>query len=247
MLRKLHCPFSSEAENAVRAVDEAGMITFGMLLWGHPDDTKGSLRATLDYLGKHCDVIAPNICMPYPGTGLWDEVHEVIANNRVARGAVARAAQPALLRGLIFTETGAAMTPHHTKRKGKRYCYYTSMDVIRKRPAAELRGPQRLPGAMVEEAVIGEIRRMLRTPEVAARTARAVRKDRPDLDETTVVAALAQFDDLWKALIPAEQARIVQLLVARITVSEAGLAIDLRHDGLGAIAALMAPPKKEVA
>ena len=27
------------------------------------------------------------------------------------------------------------------------------MDVIRNRPAAELRGPQRLPGAMVEEAV----------------------------------------------------------------------------------------------
>jgi len=66
-------------------------------------------------------------------------------------------------------------------------------------------------------------------------------------NESTVVAALAQFDDLWKALIPAEQARIVQLLVARINVSEAGLAIDLRHDGLGAIAALMAPPKKEVA
>ena len=67
------------------------------------------------------------------------------------------------------------------------------------------------------------------------------------VDETAVVAALGQFDDLWRALIPAEQARIVQLLVARITVSEAGLAIDLRHDGLGAIAALMAPPRKEVA
>jgi hypothetical protein len=53
---------------------------------------------------------------------LWDEVHEVIANNRVARAAVARTAQPALLRGLIFTESGAAMMPHHTKRKGKRYC-----------------------------------------------------------------------------------------------------------------------------
>lgn len=54
---------------------------------------------------------------------LASEAHAVIANNRVAREAVARAAQPALLRGLIFTETGAAMTPHHTKRKGKRYCY----------------------------------------------------------------------------------------------------------------------------
>ncbi len=190
------------------------------------------------YPGEHAAIIDQK---------LWDEVHAVMADNRVARAAVARKAHPALLRGLIFTETGAAMTLHHTKRKGKRYCYYTSMDVIRKRPATELRGPQRLPGAMVEEAVIGEIRRMLRTSEVAARTARAVRKERPDLEETKVVAALAQFDDLWKALIPAEQARIVQLLVARITVSEAGLAIDLRHDGLGAIATLMAPPKKEVA
>ncbi|HET7410148.1 MAG TPA: hypothetical protein VFJ13_08090 [Paracoccaceae bacterium] len=100
----------------------------------------------------------------------------------------------------------------------------------------------------MEEAVIGEIRRLLRTPEIAARTARALRKKRPDLGADAVTAALAQFDDLWKALIPAEQARIVQLLVARVTVSEAGLAVDLRHEGLGALASLIVPPKqKEVA
>jgi site-specific DNA recombinase len=53
----------------------------------------------------------------------------------------------------------------------------------------------------------------------------------------------------WKgnALIPAEQARVVRLLVARVTASEAGLAVDIRHEGLGAIAALMAPTKPEVA
>ncbi len=103
------------------------------------------------YLGLavHKDEVHPGEHAAIIDQKLWDEVHEVIANNRVARAAVARTAQPALLRGLIFTETGAAMTPHHTRRKGKRYCYYTSMDVIRKRPAAELRGPQRLPGAMV--------------------------------------------------------------------------------------------------
>jgi len=33
----------------------------------------------------------------------------------------------------------------------------------------------------------------------------------------------------------------------RITASEAGLAVDLRHEGLRAIAALMAPAKPEVA
>ena len=41
--------------------------------------------------------------------------------------------------------------------------------------------------------------------------------------------------------------RHVQLLVARVTVGEAGLAVDLRHEGLGAIAALVAPQRKQVA
>jgi hypothetical protein len=39
--------------------------------------------------------------------------------------------------------------------------------------------------------------------------------------------------------------RTKQLL--RFTASEAGLAVDLRHEGLGAIAALMAPAKPQVA
>ncbi|MFN3146339.1 MAG: hypothetical protein ACE368_14415 [Paracoccaceae bacterium] len=99
----------------------------------------------------------------------------------------------------------------------------------------------------MEEAVIGEIRRLLRTPEIIARTARVLKKERPDLDESTVSAALTQFDELWKALIPAEQARIVQLLVARVTVGEDGLDIDLRHDGLGALASLMTPAREDAA
>ena len=91
------------------------------------------------------------------------------------------------------------------------------------------------------------IRRLLRTPEIIARTARALKRERPDLDESTVTAALTQFDDLWKALIPAEQARVVQLLVARVTVGEDGLDIDLRHDGLGVLASLMAPAREDAA
>lgn len=178
---------------------------------------------------------------------MWDAARAVLKGNTHARAGRTRAAAPALLRGLIFTQTGAAMTLHHTKRKGKRYCYYTSMDVIRGRPKAELRGPQRLPAAMVDEAVVAEVRRLLRTPEMVARTARALKKERPELDENTVVATLAQFDDMWAALIPAEQARLVQLLVARITVGEGGMDIDLRHDGLGALASLLAPKTEDAA
>lgn len=96
------------------------------------------------------------------------------------------------------------------------------MDAIKKRPKAEIRGPQRLPSGMVEDAVVGEIRRPPRFPEVAARVSRTLRKDRPDLGEADISASLIQFDEMWKALIPAEQARVVRLLVARVTAATLG-------------------------
>jgi site-specific DNA recombinase len=40
---------------------------------------------------------------------------------------------------------------------------------------------------------------------------------------------------MWTALFPAEQARIARLLVQRVTVSARGIAVDLRHDGVGAV------------
>lgn len=46
---------------------------------------------------------------------------------------------------------------------------------------------------------------------------------------------MQSFDQLWAALFPAEQMRIVHLLVDRVTVGEGGVAVDLRHEGLGAV------------
>jgi hypothetical protein len=51
-----------------------------------------------------------------------------------------------------------------------------------------------------------------------------------------LLAALRKFNGLWEVLFPAERARIVRLLVARVTVGAEGMAIDLRHDGLGSLA-----------
>jgi len=70
---------------------------------------------------------------------------------------------PAPLKGLIFTDTGAAMTPTATKKRGKLYRYYVSMDVIKNRTteddsASDL-APTRLPAGMVEDAIVTEVRR----------------------------------------------------------------------------------------
>ena len=44
--------------------------------------------------------------------------------------------------------------------------------------------------------------------------------------------ALTEFDPLWDELFPAEQARIVQLLVERVDVRMHGVEVRLRPNGL---------------
>jgi site-specific DNA recombinase len=52
------------------------------------------------------------------------------------------------------------------------------------------------------------------------------------LQEREVRDDLERFEPLWNELFPAEQARIVQLLVERVDVSNDGIDISLRTEGL---------------
>jgi len=175
------------------------------------------------YPGEHDAIISKD---------LWDQVRAIMQTSPRARAANTRARTPALLKGLIFTDTGAAMTPTFTRKGAKQYRYYISMDVVRNREASSTAGARRLPAGMIEAAVIGELRSLLRTPEIATHALQALRRDAAKISEAEVVAALAGFDDLWHALFPAEQTRIIQLLVQRATVTEAGLVLDLRREGI---------------
>ena len=189
------------------------------------------------YPGEHAAIIDHD---------LWNKVHTILQQSPRQRASNTRTQAPALLKGIIFTETGAAMTPTATKKGSRLYRYYTSMDLIRNRATGENAGPQRLPAGMIEAAVVGEIQRMVRAPEVAARTIEALRTEDGSVDERAVISALASFDQLWASLFPAEQARIVQLLVERVTIGTNGVAVDLRNDGLGSIVRDMITPRNEV-
>ncbi len=48
--------------------------------------------------------------------------------------------------------------------------------------------------------------------------------------------ALVRLDPLWDELFPAEQARIVALLVERVDIGTGGMNVRLRMDGLAALA-----------
>jgi DNA invertase Pin-like site-specific DNA recombinase len=178
---------------------------------------------------------------------LWDQVQSILQESPRQRAANTRCQTPALLKGLIFTANGVAMTPTATKKGSRHYRYYTSMDAIRNRAGEATDGFVRLNAGMVEGAVIQHIRSLLRTPEIVARAVEAARRADPDMDERDVVTALAGFDSLWESLFPAEQARTARLLIERVTVSAEGLAVDLRTEGLGSVIREMVTPKQELA
>jgi hypothetical protein len=177
------------------------------------------------YPGEHDAIISQD---------LWERVHAILRQSPRDRRAKNRNSSEALLKGLIFTDTGTAMTPTYTRKGERLYHYYTSMDLIRNRETGGA-GPMRLAAAMVDGAVIAEMRRIIGSPEIAARVIEAQRREDGSTDERAIVSALQRFNDLWDALYPAEQARIVRLLVDRVTVGPTGMAVDLRNNGIATL------------
>ena len=176
---------------------------------------------------------------------LWDKVHAILGESPRTRAANTRARTPALLKGLVFAPGGRAMTPAHTRKKGRLYRYYVTTSVIKEGP--ESCPVRRVPAGLIEAAVIDQMRSTLRTPEMVARTWRTARADGEAMPEKEVVTALGGLDPLWDELFPAEQARIVQLLVERVDISTAGLHVTLRTDGLLRLAGELAPKARRAA
>jgi site-specific DNA recombinase len=83
--------------------------------------------------------------------------------------------------------------------------------------------------------------------ETIAATIRAARAHDVAISDDEVREALQRLDPLWDELFPAEQARIVQLLVERVTVAEDELDIRLRTAGLASVAAELRQPERRAA
>jgi len=173
---------------------------------------------------------------PYPGEhrpiidrNLWDQVHAILKVSPRKRAAGTRAQTPALLKGLLFGCSGEAMTPTHTRKGGKLYRYYVSQSILKATGSPAVR---QVPAAEVEKIVIDQVRAVLQSPEVIVQTWKNARRTAKDVTENQVRTALAEFEPLWNELFPAEQARLIQLLVDRVDVQSDGIDIRLRIEGL---------------
>ncbi|NQW09478.1 MAG: recombinase family protein [Alphaproteobacteria bacterium] len=176
------------------------------------------------YPGEHKAIISRD---------LWDKAHSIMAVSPRTRASNTRAQTPSLLKGLLFGPTGCAMSPSHTRKGGRLYRYYVSQSVIKR--GAGACPVARLPAAEIEAGVVDQLRGMLRAPEIIIGTWRAARPEIEGIAEAEVREAIERLDPLWDELFPAEQARIVQLLIERVDVGIGGVDIRLRTAGLASL------------
>lgn len=177
------------------------------------------------YPGEHDAIIDREI---------WDKVHAILAVSPRKRAARTRAGTPALLKGLLYGPDGAAFSPSHTRKRDRLYRYYISQTVLKHGAGSCPVG--RVPADDIEAAVIDQLRAILRQPEIIAGTWKAARARDRDICESDARAALQQIDPLWDELFPAEQARIVSLVIERIDIGPDGMHVRIRVDGLTTLA-----------
>jgi site-specific DNA recombinase len=188
------------------------------------------------YPGEHEAIISRD---------LWNRVHGILQESPRVRARHTRTLEPALLKGLIFGPTGGAMSPTYTRKGGRLYRYYVSQSVLKLGP--ETCSIRRVAAAEIETAVVDQLRGMLRAPEIVVCTWRVARQLMGDIKEAEVREALEQLDPLWDELFPAEQARIVQLLVERVDIGPDGIDIRLRTSGIASLIAdlrMMGAPRR---
>jgi DNA invertase Pin-like site-specific DNA recombinase len=193
------------------------------------------------YPGEHQAII---------GRALWDQAHAVLQVSPRSRANESRQHQPALLKGLLFGLDGRALSPTHARKNGRLYRYYVAQRVLKGDAAVERAGEgsgagtdstghnsivQRISAAAIEAAVVDQVRALLRQPEVVVGTWLSAKAEAPDLTEGATREALQRLDPLWEEMFPAEQARIVRLLVERVVLGPDGADIRLRVEGLAGL------------
>ena len=168
---------------------------------------------------------------------MWDSANAVIEENTRTWAKHSRAKAPALLRGII--RCGAcdrAMSPVSTQSRGKRYSYYQCGKASKQGHAACPVGS--VSAGEIEGAVMAQLRTVFRTSEMVAQTYLAARELATEDDNALTISeadvrhALQNVDAIWDELYPAEQSRLVGMLVERVIVKPDGISIGIRAEGI---------------
>ena len=212
--------------------------------------TKNQVYRTINnrlYLGEmpHKDKCYPGQHAPIVSKELWDEAHAVMQVSPRSRARTTATKNPALLKGLVRCGgCKSVMSPTHTLKSGKHYRYYKPSQAIT--GACEGCPLGAIPAGELESMVVGQLQRFFIQPETVVRTWVTAHAQDASVTEQEVKDALRDIGPVWNELFPAEQSRIVNLLVEHVTVDEDGIDIKMRANGLESLARDVSTYQKRV-
>ena len=163
------------------------------------------------------------------------KVSEILTAQAVSAGYIG----PTPGRDSDFSPAIEKPSPHTYARNGDRrrgwlYRYYVTREAIA--DGYNACPVTSVPASDVEGAVLDHVQKLLAGPEVVARAwAAAKRESEDEITEHEVTLLLADFATVWNELFPAEQARIVQLLVERVDLQQDALEVRIRAQGLASL------------
>jgi site-specific DNA recombinase len=160
---------------------------------------------------------------------LWEKVRARMEASIRGERHGANAAFPSLLRGLVYDEEGNRFTPSHAVKRGKRYRYYTSQQVIEDADVA-LPSPGRIPAREIEKVVLAEIKGFLVSPD---RVVDALDGADDDVASTRfLIDAARKESHLFDSKAHPTVSEWLAEVVERIVVQKESIEIRLRREAL---------------
>jgi DNA invertase Pin-like site-specific DNA recombinase len=175
------------------------------------------------YLGEHEAIV---------DEPLWNEVQQHLEQNRVDRKNGSHAVSPSLLAGLIYDETGERLVPTHANKKGRRYRYYVSQNLI-KNAKANIPHGRRVPAGDLETLIDNRLKAFLTTPTEIDSAIETTIQDANRRHRLIQVAT--QRVEQWPTLKPAAKRALFNTLIHRIDLLAKTIEIHLYADRLPTI------------
>ena len=210
-----------------RELDRLGVVSkrregAGGVLAGGNQFSRGALYTLLQnpiYRGQigHQGKVYPGQHKAIIDAELWQLVQARLAGNRQARALGADAAEPSLLAGLILDGEGQRMTPTHAVKKGRRYRYYVSTQLISSTRSDHAKG-WRIPAGDIEALVLDRLRAFFASDRELGDALSCF-----DLDASAVRSAISKASQLvegWTSLPAIKLRELVRSVVADIIVHD---------------------------
>jgi site-specific DNA recombinase len=176
------------------------------------------------YVGEiaHRDVSYPGLHEPVVDRALWDSVQSRLTGQGVrTRLNSNRKTDRSLLIGKLRDQSGAALTPTHAKKAGRRYRYYSSPGLLN--GGAKDNQGWRLPAQEIERAVASALRSLLEDHK--AIVAALSQRDENDLPAQTVFQAAKD----WARQIAGDKSgQAIGTLVDRVDLKADGFQVAIQ-------------------